>query len=103
MTDIATIDAEFFRPHLGSVIALADSQGNVVLAPTLLQVEDRPRSTMPNAPRQSFVLTLAAPLPCDVDSGHYTLGHSEFGTVGPVYVVRVMPGDDRAWFGVYFN
>lgn len=103
MTDIATIGADFFRPHQGAVIALANCQGNVVLAATLLQIEDKPQATMRGAPRQAFTLTLVAPLPCDVESGHYTLGHPEFGAVGPVHVVRIMPADDRAWFGVYFS
>lgn len=102
MTDIATISAEFFRPHQGASIALADSEGNVVLVPTLLRVDDRPAATMPGAPRQAFTVVLVAPLPCEADTGHFTLGHPDFGEVGPVHVVRTMPSDNRAWFRVYF-
>lgn len=103
MTDIATIDADFFRPHRDTVIALADADGTVALAPTLLRVDDKPAATMPGAPRRSFALVLVAPLPCEVESGHFTLGHPEFGRVGPVHVVRTMPSDNRAWFRVYFG
>ena len=103
MTDIATIGADFFRAHEGATIALADSEGNVVLTPTLLRVRERPEATMAGAPRQAFSLILAAPLPCAVVSGTFTLGHPEFGAVGPVYLERVMSSPDQAWFGIYFN
>lgn len=106
MSDIATVGADFFRSHQGKTIALADGQGTVALTATLYSVTDDPRATMPNALRQAFSLVLVTTSPSGQESGHFTLGHPDFGAVGPVYIVRSIPGqpgDSRAWFRVYFS
>lgn len=106
MIDIATIGADNFRQYQGDTVALADAEGNVVLTPTLRTVADRPQATHPNAHRQAFTLVLTAPLPCEVASGHFTLGHAAIGIVGPLYIERsmsAMPNDGEACFCVYFN
>lgn len=106
MTDIATIGPEFFKPHEGATVALADGAGNVVLTASLRQVREEPRATVPNSPRQAFTLTLMAPEPCDAGSGDYVLAHPDFGAVGPIHVIRTIPGElngGHAWFRIYFN
>lgn len=106
MTDIATIGADFFKPHEGATIALADQAGKVVLTASLRQIRDEAGATLPDSPRRAFTLTLLAPAPCGVESGNYSLAHPDFGVIGPVHVIRTVPGElsgAHAWFRVYFN
>lgn len=106
MTDLATVSADFFRPHVGGTIALADEAGTVLLTATLRQVDEQPRSTAPDSPRVAFTLELSAPMPCAADSGKYVLAHPDFGRFGPVDVTRVFRGtlaNDFAAFQICFN
>lgn len=106
MSELAKIGADFFLPHVGSIVALADAQGNVVLTAELRGVTPQPRSTAPDAGREAFSLFLVAPEPCAVADGDFVLAHPGFGTFGPVHVIRTHAGtlsQSEAVFQIYFN
>lgn len=106
MREIRGVSGDFFRPHVGSLIGLADGEGNVVQTVEVRSVTDLPRATAPDASRTAFSVTLAAPEPCACVGGDFILVHPDFGTFGPVQVVRNFPGTlakAEAVFSISFN
>jgi hypothetical protein len=106
MFDLATVNADFFRLHVGSIVALADSEGNVVQTLELRAVKSKPQAGLSNGPRTAFTLVMATSADGAPETGDYCLAHPNFGSCGPLRVVRIFPGhfaSPEAIFMVDFN
>lgn len=107
MTDLRTLSAADFAPHLNSVFTLVSDEGLEIAAPLLVCTE-HPRNTMRGAVRTAFDLILECPaegVP-HFNGAPFTVTHPVMGSIGPVYVERVAPaasGPDVARFQIVFN
>ena len=107
MSELHTLSADIFAPHLGSGFVLEAEDGTAI-AVTLAQCLENPRGTLRGTPRTAFSLYLECPSN-DVSpfsGGHFVLAHPVIGRIGPVYVGRIHPGNasqDVAVFQVIFN
>ncbi len=107
MTDLRTLSAADFAPHLNSVFTLVSEEGLEITA-TLLVCTEHPRNTMRGAVRTAFDLILECPaegLP-HFNGASFTVAHPMMGSIGPVYVERIASaasGPDVARFQIIFN
>jgi hypothetical protein len=103
--DIRTLTSALFQPHVGTEATMEAPDGGAIPV-RIAKVEDLPRSTPPDAPRLSFHVILESPEPCPFGRGDFTLVHSGWGRLGPVYVERIFPGtmaSDKAVFELTFG
>jgi len=91
MADISTLAIDAFQPLVNTEIVLTDDLGRS-LAVTVASVTAGPRSTAPDARRAAFSVQFTVPLPCDADSGDYTVLHPTLGLIGPLRITRIVPG-----------
>lgn len=107
MTDLRTLSAADFAPHLDSVFTLVSEEG-LEIAATLVVCTEHPRNTMRGAVRTAFDLILECPaegVP-HFNGASFAITHPVMGGIGPLYVERVMSaasGPEVARFQIIFN
>lgn len=107
MTDLRTLSAADFAPHLNSVFTLVSEEG-LEIAVTLTSCQENPRNTMRGTLRTAFDLILECPVEGvpHFNGASFTVTHPVMGSVGPVYVERVISaaaGPSVARFQIIFN
>ncbi|SEP08374.1 hypothetical protein SAMN04487843_106269 [Methylobacterium sp. ap11] len=85
-----TLSAGVFAPLVGKAFGLHGPDGHG-LAVTLAHCDEHPRATMPGSARTAFSLTFVGPADEASPGGECVLSHPSLGTVGPLYLARVMP------------
>lgn len=108
MTELRTLSAALFGPHLNTVFTMVSEEG-LEIAATLVACTEHPRNTMRGTLRTAFDLLLECPaegLP-HFNGAPFTLTHPVVESFGPVYVERINPatpaGSDTAVFQIIFN
>jgi len=107
VTDLRTLSAADFVPHLNSVFTLVSEEGLEIVV-TLLVCTEHPRNTMRGSLRTAFDLILEGPaegVP-HFNGASFTVTHPVMGSVGPLYVERIASaasGPDVARFQIIFN
>jgi len=109
LSDPHPLSAAVFAPHVGSGFTLEPAEGGAALSVTLTACVENPHGAMRSAARKAFSLYLECPVDQAEPSfsdGSLTLRHPELGTIGPLFVVRIMPGSsgrDVAVYQIVFN
>lgn len=107
MTDLRTLPAVAFAPHLNSAFTLVSEEG-VEITATLASCMENPRNTMRGTLRTAFDLILECPaegVP-HFNGASFTVSHPAMDSFGPVYVERVASaaaGPGVARFQIIFN
>lgn len=107
MTDLRTLTAAHFTPHLNTVFTMVSEEG-VEIAATLVSCTENPRNTMRGTLRTAFDLILECPaegVP-HFNGASFTISHPTMDSFGPAYVERVMSasaGVAVARFQIIFN
>jgi hypothetical protein len=108
LSDLRSLSAAAFAPYVGSGFTLESADG-AALPVTLAACAENPRGGMRNAARTAFSLHLECPAALagpGFSDGELTLRHPELGDIGPVHVVRVLPGSagrEIAAYQIIFN
>lgn len=108
MSGLRLLAAAVFTPYVGSGFTLEPAEGGA-LPVTLAACVENPRGGQRTAARKAFSLHLECPVDLagpDFLDGELTLRHPELGDIGPVHVVRVLPGSaghNVAAYQITFN
>lgn len=108
MSDLRTLSAAAFAPYVGAGFTLAPTDGTAAFSVTLNGWREIPGGTLRSAPRTAFSLYLVCPADQapPFQDANCLLSHPEVGEIGPLHVIRVMPGaagHDAAVYQISFN